>query len=1108
MKNQNHKVLITLLLSAGLLSACNGGSAQAGGGQTLQGAPMQSTQTVKSLFVQNSQLTAKLNVPSNNQWYIGNVTLSITNTGSSDLDLSKTTLGFTSQDIKGKLVNAGKLDNWSVAGHNTAYHVAFTSGNGNAQIGQITADNGNATIKAGETITFTGGFNLNGSEFDIPTAQNSLVVDGTPEPAPTPDPKPTPDPTPTPTPGDNCSGIPSWEAKDYPAGNTHVQYNGVEYKNKWWTGSGEVPGKADVWAFEFKCDGTPPAPVVTVGELDVVVDTTNTDCKGSSACHGLTAHVKDANGNDAGTFVVPDSALGGVYTQAIESLQAGVVYSVTTDSITDTTVAYTPITAKATVVKDSKVSVSAKYSKNAPAAKVGKATVSLANVVPNYTGDLTVQIVNNDASGAVVGTYTLKQGASFTTENLPVSDAGHSYSVRLLNGLADPKAGLFYVESGSAVVAINDGQTTSFAIPMIKSSKTLRKVAVDVSGLEGADVANVSFEDAGHTYVYVNDLAKANGKFTYYTEDQSNFGIHVTASGTNAYTQAKFDFSGVIKDDATVYSAAFIKQIMPASTYDYKVWFKDYTQKFDLSVNGVTTAKTLSFVSSSKLSSSLWGSCFGQSLSGGLDVKTESVTDGYKITLTPVSGALNLTQACTLMYDLNTSQILKARAGGDDGYAHNVIISSMTIDGVNTPINSTCAATGCKDPGNGYVNAGYYAQWAVWDREYNPNSMPFASINDIIYAFIGFDKDTGNLASLDGNADSWSIPVVSKAILQNPYMHAHLSFGGWTNNQVNTAPMFLKLSSSQASMQNFATQAVALMKKTKFSGLDIDWEWWSEPEQAPAKQMLSFYKILRAELDKAGATDGKHYTLTIAVNAGVDRVNAMQDPSNPNSVADYWKQVNTLVDQINLMSYDYHGAYDNSKPAYFHANYDFANIPLDKQADVGQTSGWSIKAVVAAYQANGITAKKLVLGLPAYARTMSVSGGTNGGLLQAVSGAGFGDYEAGVLDYKCLVNPVADKANGCKNVSAGLSDLVFYNSKATGTALSAFNTYGRDAMQPWAYSPSTNTFVTFDDTWSVTAKTKAAKDSGLGGMMFWELDGDSNTPQLSLIKAVKDELNR
>lgn len=57
MKNQNHKVLITLLLSAGLLSACNGGSGQAGGGQTLQGAPMQSTQTVKSLFVQNSQLS-------------------------------------------------------------------------------------------------------------------------------------------------------------------------------------------------------------------------------------------------------------------------------------------------------------------------------------------------------------------------------------------------------------------------------------------------------------------------------------------------------------------------------------------------------------------------------------------------------------------------------------------------------------------------------------------------------------------------------------------------------------------------------------------------------------------------------------------------------------------------------------------------------------------------------------------------------------------------------------------------------------------------------------------------------------------------------------------
>lgn len=1085
----NNRKILVALLSTVMISAC--GTGAAGGGQTVKGTPIQGTQTVKSLFVQNSQLSAKLNVPSNSAWYVGNVTLSITNNGSADLDLSQSTVAFTSQDVKGNPINAGKLDNWYVASHNTAYHITFTAGNANAQVGQITADNGKTIIKAGETITFTGGFNLNGNEFDITTAQNSITVDGTPEPAPSPDPIP-------PTPSDNCANISAWQAKDYPSGGTEVQYAGSKYKNKWWTGAGEIPGKADVWAFEAKCDSSPtPSPIVAIGELDVIVDTTDTGCKGTTACHGLTVRVVDVNGNNAATFVVPDTALGGVYTQAIESLQANITYSVNIDSITNTTVAYTPITAQTTVIKDSKVSISAKYSKNQPAIKVGKATISLANVVPSYTGSLTAQIVNNDADGAVVGTYIIQQGGSFTTEDLPISDESHSYSVKLLNGIADPKAGLFYVEDGVATLTIDENKTTSFTIPMSKSSKILRKATVNISGLEGSDIANINFQDAGRTYVYVADLAKTNSIFTYYAEDQSNFGISVTASGSSTYIQNPLNFTGLISNDVT-YSASFAKQIAPTISYDYKVWFKDYNNKFDIMVNGLTSGKSLVFTSNTKLASSLWGTCFGQTLTNDM-VKTEPTADGYKITLAINSESFDFSKQCTLMYDDATSVILP----GSGSAAHNLMVTSMSVDGVNAPIYQPCVNNGCKDPGNGYVNAGYYAQWAVWGRAYNPSTMPFDSINDIIYAFIGFNPATGDLKTLDSSADSWGLAATTKAMLQYPYMHAHLSFGGWTNNGVNTAPMFQQLSSSQASMQNFASQAVALMKKNKFTGIDIDWEWWSDysNSQAPAKQMLSFYKVLRAELDKASATDGKHYTLTIAVNAGVDRVNAMQDTvSNPNAVIDFWKQVNFLVDQVNLMSYDYHGAYDQDA-AYFHANYDFSNVPANKQAAVGQLTGWSIKAVVAAYQANGVETKKLVVGLPIYARTMKVTSPTDGGLLQPITGAGFGDYENGVLDYKCLINPVADPVNGC-GVNVAPSDIIFYNVNATGTVLDSFNKYGRDALQPWGYSPSTNTFVTFDDVWSVKAKTQKVIDSHLGGTMFWELDGDSTDPTKSLIKAV------
>jgi chitinase len=393
----------------------------------------------------------------------------------------------------------------------------------------------------------------------------------------------------------------------------------------------------------------------------------------------------------------------------------------------------------------------------------------------------------------------------------------------------------------------------------------------------------------------------------------------------------------------------------------------------------------------------------------------------------------------------------------------------------------------------------------VWGRQYNPAKMPFGNINDVIYAFIGFDKTTGNIMSLDASADSWGLSAVSRAMLQYPYMKAHLSFGGWTNNGINTAPMFEQLASSQASMNNFTTQAIALMRKTGFSGIDIDWEWWSDYNNnvAPAKKMLTFYQTLRTALDKASKEDGKKYTLTIAVNGGSDNILALESSGNPNSVSNFWAQVGGLMDYINVMNYDYHGSFDVG-PAYFQANYDFSNIGTHK---VGKDEGWSIKSSMENYIAHGVPAKKLVAGIPLYARTMTVSSGTNGGLFQTVTGAGFGDYENGILDYKCIVNPVNNPATGCgsSNPIAGVTSLAYYNST---TNVATFNQYGKDALQPWAYSASTNSFVTYDDQWSAVEKAKAVKASGLGGTMYWELDGDAQTPSKSIIQAVKDYYNQ
>ena len=99
-------------------------------------------------------------------------------------------------------------------------------------------------------------------------------------------------------------------------------------------------------------------------------------------------------------------------------------------------------------------------------------------------------------SNPIVNTYTIKQGGSFTTEDLPASDSTHSYVVKMTTGIADPLQGLYYVESGLPALTISKAQTTNLAIPMKASTIGKKNVTVAISGLSAGDTAGVTFSDA------------------------------------------------------------------------------------------------------------------------------------------------------------------------------------------------------------------------------------------------------------------------------------------------------------------------------------------------------------------------------------------------------------------------------------------------------------------------------------------------------------------------------------------------------------------------------------------------------------------------------------
>ena len=114
--------------------------------------------------------------------------------------------------------------------------------------------------------------------------------------------------------------------------------------------------------------------------------------------------------------------------------------------------------------------------------------------------------------------------------------------------------------------------------------------------------------------------------------------------------------------------------------------------------------------------------------------------------------------------------------------------------------------------------------------------------------------------------------------------------------------------------------------------------------------------------------------------------------------------------------------------------------------------------------------------MPFYSRGWTGVPPANNGLYQASTGAAPGVWEAGVDDYKVAK----------EKLSQGYTR---YQEPAAGGAAWLFNG---------------TSFWTFDDPAVMTAKADYVREKKLGGIMFWELSGD--TPDGELIAAISDGL--
>lgn len=278
----------------------------------------------------------------------------------------------------------------------------------------------------------------------------------------------------------------------------------------------------------FKVSSVAPEPIVKTGSMTVNVDTTKAGCSTTTICN-ITVDVKDPNNALVASFVVPSGNLGAVYTQQIQSLPVN-NYTLSASAVSGDTISYTPSQTPA-VVADTDTAVSINYVKPAPIGKVGQASIVLPVVVPQYTGDLWVRILNAKESNVVVASYSMKQGATLLTEALPISDTTHAYKVKV-QGVGDPASGTYYIESGLRALAIKTNKTTTLNIPFKLSTATKRNMNLTVSGLQSGDSAAVNFQDAAGTYALVGYAGLTNAKVTYKFVNKTNVAYSLKAGGS------------------------------------------------------------------------------------------------------------------------------------------------------------------------------------------------------------------------------------------------------------------------------------------------------------------------------------------------------------------------------------------------------------------------------------------------------------------------------------------------------------------------------------------------------------------------------------------------
>ncbi|OAQ84186.1 glycoside hydrolase family 18, chitinase [Purpureocillium lilacinum] len=375
------------------------------------------------------------------------------------------------------------------------------------------------------------------------------------------------------------------------------------------------------------------------------------------------------------------------------------------------------------------------------------------------------------------------------------------------------------------------------------------------------------------------------------------------------------------------------------------------------------------------------------------------------------------------------------------------------------------------------VNAVYYPSWKLYDGK-PPSVVQAEVVTHVYYAFVGVHEN-GTLRSLDEYADfeapigdyEGCIDALGGLKKRNPSIKTLVSLGG-----AEASSEFPALAASEESRQELASSVRDFCDRHGLDGVDVDWEHPQTPEQG--RNFIKLLLALRAALPSTSA-----YLVTAALPTTTDVLDNV----------DLWEAARAL-DLLNLMAYDFTGDWTklSGNQAQLWAPVGREQVAVARRdADLRLSGAGGVEHV---WQ-SGVPTRKIVLGVPAYARYFPGAEGY---------GETFNTSRSDEIDYCDVLNGSSSSTFTVTSTSTSTSTKKKKKKKrkaeakaGAGAAAVGVKAQVQVAVDAEAVAasfvdslPGGRGFVSLDVPQTVAMKAGYAKCMGLGGLFYWHGAGD------------------